>query len=87
MHWPFLLNVLTKFGVAPRFHSWIHTISRSAHLFFGLNGKQIGFFTCLNGVRQGDHFSPLLFCIAEEVLSRCISMLVANGDIKLISGT
>jgi hypothetical protein len=38
-------------------------------------------------VRQGDPFSPLLFCIAEDVLSRNISKLVDEGHLQLINGT
>jgi hypothetical protein len=38
-------------------------------------------------VRQGDPLSPLLFCIAEDVLSRSIAKLVQEGKLDLIKGT
>jgi len=38
-------------------------------------------------VKQGDPLSPLLFCIAEDVLSRNITKLVQQGKIELIKGT
>lgn len=37
-------------------------------------------------MRQGDPLSPLLFCLAEEVLSRGISKLVDDGLLQLMSG-
>jgi len=38
-------------------------------------------------VRQGDPLFPLLFCIAEEVLSRGILKLVEEGKVDLITGS
>lgn len=46
-----------------------------------MNGKAVGFFNCSRGVRQGDPLSPLLFCIAEDVLSRAISRACYAGKI------
>jgi hypothetical protein len=37
-------------------------------------------------VRQRDPLSPLLFCIAENVISRGISKLVKEGKLDLIKG-
>ncbi|GAU22700.1 hypothetical protein TSUD_138230 [Trifolium subterraneum] len=36
---------------------------------------------------EGDPLSPLLFCLAEDVLSRSISKLVLDGRLNLIKGT
>ena len=46
----------------------------SAHLSILFNGNVVGYFPCKRGVHQGDPFSPLLFCLAEEVLSRALEM-------------
>jgi len=45
-------------------------------LFIRINCSLVGFFPCSKGVRQGDSLSPLLFCLAEEVLSRGLSKLM-----------
>ena len=81
LSWKFLLLVLKRFGFHPSFVSWISTILRSAMLSIRISGILVGFFPCSRGVRQGDPLSPLLFCLAEEVLSRCISKLVNDKKI------
>ena len=87
LEWKFLLKVLNKFGFNDKFCSWISTILHSAILSISVNGKLNGYFNCKRGVRQGGPLSPLLFCIAEDVLSRNISRLVEQGRLDLIKGT
>lgn len=86
LDWGFLLKVLSCFSFNQIFCKWIASILSSAHLSISINGVQKGYFNCTRGVRQGDPVSPLLFCLAEEVLSRGINELVEEGKVKLISG-
>jgi hypothetical protein len=87
IEWPFLLKVLKSFGFNDVFCNWIDKILKSATLSISINGSLNGYFHCNRGVRQGDSLSPLLFCIAEDVLSRQITKLVENGQLMPIKGT
>lgn len=86
LDWDFLLQVFAGFGFSSRFKHLISTILRSARLSFMVNGALVGFFGCTRGVRQGDPLSPLLFCLAEEVLSRVITKLVEDGIFAPMTG-
>ncbi|KAL6124822.1 hypothetical protein ACLB2K_077331 [Fragaria x ananassa] len=82
LDWCFLLRVLETFGFHPTFTRYVEVILQSAYLSVNVNGKACGFFTCSRGVRQGDPLSPLLFCLAEEVLSRGLADLATRNKIK-----
>jgi len=87
LSWNFLLKVLNQLGFNDTFCNWIHTILISAMISISLNGSHHGFINCKRGVRQGDPLSPLLFCIAEEVLSKGIYKLVEDDLVSRIKGT
>ncbi|KAH6815712.1 hypothetical protein C2S51_020532 [Perilla frutescens var. frutescens] len=76
MNWDFLCRVLKRFGFSEKFIITVHNILSSARLSVLVNGSPHGYFACSQGVRQGDPLSPLLFGIAEEVLSYSISKAV-----------
>lgn len=87
LNWKFLLKVLKQFGFSETFCNWIDAILQSAKLSICINGSQQGYFSCSRGVRQGDPLSPLLFCLAEDVLSRSLTKLVEQGKLKQMRGT
>lgn len=87
LDWSFLILVLEAFGFNRIFCNWIKAILSSAKMSIAINGKLHGFFSCSRGVRQGDPLSPLLFCLAEEVMSRSITKLVREGKLKPILGS
>lgn len=69
LDWQFIMNVLYAYGLNDQFYTWIMTILKSARLLFSINGKAVGFISCTRGVWQGVLRPPLIFCLAEEVLS------------------
>ncbi|KAL6209299.1 hypothetical protein ACLB2K_020241 [Fragaria x ananassa] len=76
LSWDSILHVLEAFGFHPTFVSWVRAILHSAKLSLLVNGRAVGYFSCGRDVRQGNPLSPLLFYLAEEVLSRGISELL-----------
>lgn len=73
-----------RIGLNITFCNWIQTILSSAFLSVSVNDASHGYFNYTRKARQGDPLHPLLFCLAEEVLSRSISKLVEEWDLKLI---
>ncbi|XP_058776538.1 uncharacterized protein LOC131650843 [Vicia villosa] len=84
--WEFIIKVLKCFSFCDTFCSWIKTLLSLAAVSICFNGNLHCFFNCARGVRR-DPLSPLLFCLAEEVLSRCIYKAVRNGDLELIKAS
>lgn len=71
--------MLAFFGFSTKLREWILEIFSSCHICLLLNGKPACYFACSQGVRHGDPLSPLLFCLAEEFLSRSLTRLVYEG--------
>ncbi|XP_026439686.1 uncharacterized protein LOC113338489 [Papaver somniferum] len=85
LNWEFLLQSLVGYGFCEKFVGWIHTILHSAKLSIVVNDKAMGYFGCTRGVRQGDPLSPILFCLAEDVLSCAIANAFTQGLVHHIS--
>lgn len=74
------------FGFDSKFCIRVEIVLHLAKLSLSVNGKAVGFFSCRREVRKGDPLSPLLFCVAEEVLTRGFNKLVSDGKLLLMSG-
>ncbi|XP_026414006.1 uncharacterized protein LOC113309691 [Papaver somniferum] len=78
LSWEFLFQVMRKFGFSEKDVNWIHTLLQSARISVLFNGGHVGYFQVGRGLRQSDTLSPLLFVIAEDLLSRAISRMVQS---------
>ncbi|XP_057770894.1 uncharacterized protein LOC130990686 [Salvia miltiorrhiza] len=74
-------KVLRVNGFNERFIQWISIIFNSARISILYNGQLSGYFACSRGVRQGDPLSPIIFGIAEDVLSHLFSNCVRSGHL------
>ncbi|XP_057954024.1 uncharacterized protein LOC131148326 [Malania oleifera] len=54
---------------------WVMQCLSTTSFFFSVNGGLFGFFNGKKGLRQGDPFSPILFVICMEYLSRLLKSL------------
>ncbi|XP_057770827.1 uncharacterized protein LOC130990624 [Salvia miltiorrhiza] len=79
--WKFIWCAMNAMGFDPIFLNWLSTIFSSARLSILYNGQLCGYFPCSRGVRQGDPLSPIIFGIAEDVLSLLILKAVEAGKI------
>ncbi|XP_077232359.1 uncharacterized protein LOC143869136 [Tasmannia lanceolata] len=77
-----LLGFMRKIGFRTLWCTWISKCIASPSFSVLLNGSPKGFFQSSNGLRQGDHLSPLLFCLVMEIFSCMLNSAQALGKIK-----
>ncbi|XP_026459894.1 uncharacterized protein LOC113360618 [Papaver somniferum] len=82
MSWEFIFKTLKHFGFSQVGINWLKIIFGSARISLLVNGWPFGFFEVGRGLGQGDPLSPILFVIAEEVLSRNLTKMIQEGLIQ-----
>ncbi|XP_057774811.1 uncharacterized protein LOC130993790 [Salvia miltiorrhiza] len=81
IRWGFIVQVLRATGYHEDFIRWVQIIFTSARISILYNGNLSGYFACSRGVRQGDPLSPILFGIAEDVLSNIFQSCVESSHL------
>jgi hypothetical protein len=76
VNWNFLRYLLKRCGFGERWRGWIDWCISSTRFSILVNGTPEGFFNSSRGIRQGDPFSPLLFVLMIEALSRMVNATV-----------
>ncbi|XP_026383920.1 uncharacterized protein LOC113279438 [Papaver somniferum] len=79
MSWEFLYRTMKKLGFSAKFCNCI-LVLKSSKISIMLNGGPIGFFGIGRGLKHP--LSPILFIIAEDVLSRNIQKMVIEHKIQ-----
>jgi hypothetical protein len=68
-------------GFGKKWRAWIAFCISTVHYSVLINGAPSRFFSSIQGLRQGDPLSPLLFIAGMEALSRMMSATVDKGHL------
>lgn len=79
--WKFMLQVLHTFGIDDKFCYLVKVNLQSAKLSIVVNGHPAVSLIVKGEFHQDDALSLLLFCIANDVLSRAITCLVQSSTL------
>ena len=82
LSWPFLFEVLRKYGFGDRFREWMAILLSSASTRVMINGVPGPPIWHRRGLRQGDSTSPQLFVLAVDTLGRLMRHALQTGILQ-----
>lgn len=85
LSWPFLLEVLQAHGFGDTWRRWIEQLLSTVSSRILPNGRQGPSIKQLQGVRQGNSLSPMLFIIAMDMLHRLFKKASSDGVLRRMS--
>jgi hypothetical protein len=79
----FLMEILISRGFGDKWIQWIKRLVVGGSVSVMANGEESQTFKTGKGLRQGDHVSPLLLNLVDDVLNRMLARAAREG---LVSG-
>lgn len=82
LEWRFLLRAIEAFGFSAASRDLVYRNICNIWYQFKINGELSADFRSFRGVRQGDPLSPLLFVLAQQVLSTNLKAHINSGIVS-----
>lgn len=76
------MQVMKAFGFSTQWGWLIFNFISTTHFFILMNDTARSYFKSSRGLHQGNHLSPDLFILIEEILSRMLNQAFYVGHIK-----
>lgn len=70
LDWDFIRTILTRLGFHPKWIDWVMTCISTISYYILINGSVEGKIQPTRVIRRGDPFSPYIFILCVEFLSR-----------------
>lgn len=82
IHWSSIVRIMALMNFPKPFVGWVYECISTPSFSIVLNGRPIGYFKSMQGIRQGDLIPSYLFLLAMEVLTRYMKTKYTSSQIR-----